>query len=507
MRNFLLTLLSAAMLSCGWLGVSGLPLLVALVPLLLVIERQDCFWHTMGFVALALGLWSGVTTWWIAMVPGGWPGAVLSVIITVVLFGGVFALYWLVKRRFPQLAFVVLVSGWIAAELLYTVGELNFPWLVLGNGFANDVKAVQWYEITGVFGGTLWVWACNILIFNVLRRQTRWSVAAVVVLVPLAVSLVRYYTYRERGEERVAMVVQPDFFAWQKFGAVDEQTQIDTMLRLSARAPADVDIFVYPETALDMQFQEDHLADDPVIEQFRALLRQKYPGAKMVMGATTMRFYRPGERISHTARETLHDVFYDFYNSALLIDTASTVEVHHKTKLVVGVERMPFRGKFKLLDKLMVDLGGTSNNLGTDSVATVFRGDIGAAICWEAVFGEYFAEFVGRGATLMTVVSNDSWWGDTRGYRQLFAFSRLRAVETRRAIARSANTGTSGFIDQRGNALAQTNWNETMAITATLRTNDRITPYTRWGDFVARIATLLFGLSILYYVALLFRRR
>lgn len=490
------------LLSCGWLGLPGLPLVVAFVPLLIVVTRQERFWRAMGFVALALGLWSGVTTWWIAMVPGGWPAPILSVLITITLFGAVFALFWTVRRRNEKLAWVVLVAGWIAAERFWMNGELSFPWLVLGNGFSNDAWAVQWYELTGVFGGTLWVWLCNITIY-----KRRWATAACIILIPLIASAVRYLTYDEKGEERTAMVVQPNFFAWQKFGAIDEQAQIDTMLNLSSHAPADIDFFVYPETAIDNQIEENYISHNPAVSQYRQLLKDNYPNAKMILGATTVRYYRPGERISHTARQSGSGMFYDYYNTALCIDTTAQVEIHHKTKLVVGVERMPFRGKIKALDRLMVDLGGTSNHLGTDSVATVFSGGVGAAICWEAVFGEYFAEFVRNGATIMAVASNDSWWGDTRGHKQLFSFSRLRAIETRRAIFRSANTGTSGFINQRGDVLAQTNWDETTAITATLKTNSHITFYTRYGDYVARITVLVFLLSVLYYIALKFRRR
>jgi apolipoprotein N-acyltransferase len=494
--------LSAALLSCGWLGLSGLTLVVAFVPLLMVVTRQERFWPMMGWVALTLGLWSGVTTWWIAMVPGGWPGAVGSVLITEVLFGTVLALFWWVRRRYAKLAWVVLVAGWIAAEWVYTVGDLSFPWLTLGNGLANDVWAVQWYELTGVFGGTLWLWLCNILIY-----KRKWLAAAVVVLLPLAASAVRYLTYKETGEQRVAMVVQPNFFGFEKFGTVPLQSQIDTMLNLSSRAPADVDIFVYPETAIDSRIEEDFLGRDYVVGQYRQLLTDKYPDAKMILGATTERYYRPGERVSYTARRTSSGIYYDYYNTTLCIDTTSQVEVHHKTKLVVGVERMPFQGKWKLLDKLMVDLGGTSNGLGTDSVATVFAGGIGSPICWEAVFGEYFAEFARNGATIMTVSSNDSWWADTRGHKELLAFSRLRAIETRRSIARSTATGTSGFINQRGEIIAKTRWDEPVAITATLRTNDRITFYTRYGDYIARIAVFTFLLAILYYIALRFKRR
>ncbi len=327
MRNFILTLLSAALLSCGWLGLSGLPLMVAFVPLLIVVTGQERFWRAMGYVALALGLWSGVTTWWIAMVPGGWPAPVFSVLITITLFGAVLALFWTVRRRNEKLAWVVLVAGWIAAERFWMNGELSFPWLVLGNGFSNDAWAVQWYEMTGVFGGTLWVWLCNIAIY-----KKRWIAVAIVVLLPLAASTARYLAYDEKGEDRTAMVVQPNFFAYQKFETISESAQIDTMLNLSSRAPADIDFFVYPETAIDNRIEEDYMGRNPVIIRFRQLLKDKYPNAKMILGATTVRFYRPGERISYTARQTSGGMFYDYYNSALLIDTALQVEVHHKTK-------------------------------------------------------------------------------------------------------------------------------------------------------------------------------
>ena len=106
----------------------------------------------------------------------------------------------------------------------------------------------------------------------------------------------------------------------------------------------------------------------------------------------------------------------------------------------------------------------------------------GPAICYEAVYGEYFTEFVRNGAQVMCVISNDGWWRDTPGHRYLFAYSRLRAVENRRSIARSANTGISGFIDQRGDVLQKLGWDQRGALTDSLSLNDRMTFYTRYGD-------------------------
>jgi apolipoprotein N-acyltransferase len=517
MRNFLLSLLGAALLSCGWLGGTGIALLIALVPLLVIADGYGSggarFWPTAGFVALTLGLWSGATTWWIAVVPGGWPGAMMSVLITVVLFGTVLMLYGRARRMgVPRgVACVLLVAGWIAAEWLYTVGELSFPWLTLGNGFAGDVRAVQWYEMTGVFGGSLWVWLCNILIYTALRHRTAvgWAVAAGFVALPLGASLVRYHSYAEAGREVTVTAVQPNFFAAEKFA--EGGSQVDTMLALAGRAPEGVDYIIFPETAVDLAVDERIIGDEPTVVRFRELLRERYPHARIILGATTMRVYGGGERPSSTARETNGGLFYDVYNSSLEIDTTRRVAIHHKSKLVVGAERMPYAGRFRWLDRMILDLGGTTGNLATESVPAVFpRGDgvtVGAPVCWEGVFGEWFGEFVQRGANLMMIISNDSWWGDTRGYRQLFKFSRLRAIESRRSIARSANTGISGFINQRGDVLSRTGWDERTTITGTIATNDHVTFYSRAGDYIARIASFTFGLCVLYCVAFRFRRK
>ncbi len=328
-----------------------------------------------------------------------------------------------------------------------------------------------------------------------------WAVAAVVL--PMGISAVRYFIYDERGAKVTATVVQPNFFPFEKFEYVEPQVQADTMLALAMRAPENVDYIVFPETALDIQLDDR----DPDVGRFRELLAERYPAARMIIGATTLRFYFPGEEASPTARETRNGMFYDVYNSAMAVDSTAMVEVHHKSKLLIGVERMPFVDRLPWLETIILDLGGTTGSLGTDPVQTVFADSTAAAICWEGVFGECIGGFVRRGAQLLFIISNDSWWGDTSGYRQLFAFSRLRAVETRRAIVRSANTGLSGFIDQRGAVVAQTRWDERTALTAEVATNTRITFYARWGDFVARISVLTFALAILFHIALRFRRR
>src|SRR5665213_2794099 len=100
-----------------------------------------------------------------------------------------------------------LVNFWIGYEYLHQTWDLAFPWMTLGNGFAVSHQWVQWYEYTGVYGGTIWIWLVNILIFliyaGILEAQkstTRLRLISgfVIALVfPLAFSLYRYYTYTE----------------------------------------------------------------------------------------------------------------------------------------------------------------------------------------------------------------------------------------------------------------------------------------------------------------------
>lgn len=514
MRNLLLAVLSAILLSAGWLGISGLPALVGFIPLLIISSgcekgRRE-FWKTALYVAIALGLWSAFTTWWIGMAgEGSWSGSVLSVVITVALFGAVFMLYHYASKRAPApLAYIVLVSGWIAAEYLYTVGEVSFPWLVLGNGFAGDVKLIQWYDSTGVFGGSLWVWLCNVLIYQAIvsRRAIAWIAPAAAVFVPIVISLSIYYTYRESSQTITVTVVQPNFHPDEKFDAVSEAEQIKILLALASEAPENVDYIVFPETAVALvgSLDERQYHRSEVIEDFRNLLREKYPDARIMLGATTMRFYLPGEKPSITARGS-NGFYYDLYNSAIRIDTTMDTPIHHKSMLLIGVEKMPYAGRFKWLDELILDMGGTTGMLGSDSVRVVFPDNeehtVAAAICWEGVFGEYFSEFVSGGANAMFIISNDSWWGNTQGYRQLFKFSRLRAVETRRAIARSANTGISGFINQRGDVLSEIGWDQRTAVTDNIALNDKLTFYTKYGDYLAGMSSYIFIISLLVYAA------
>ena len=185
------------------------------------------------------------------------------------------------------------------------------------------------------------------------------------------------------------------------------------------------------------------------------------------------------------------------------------MHIYHKSKLVQGVEFILDAYILKPLEKLSLDLGGTTGSLGTQDEPSVFisHGDpahsglkIAPAICYESIYGEYIAEYINKGAKLICIITNDGWWGDTPGYKQHLAYARLRAIETRRSIARSANTGISCFINQRGDILQPTEWWEPAVIKGTLNANSKLTYYTKYGDYIGRIASFLAVLMLVYAI-------
>lgn len=515
LKKLLLTLASALLLALPWWGLGGWSLFIAFVPLLLLGDmRPRRYWL---WVALAFTLWNVSTTWWVGIAT---PVATLGIPIGSLFFTLVpFLIFHWFRFRAPQpIAWTLFVTLWIAFEALFMNNEISFPWLTLGYGFADTPQLVQWYELTGSFGGSLWVLVANVLFYRLWQAwpERRWKAVwlpLLWVVVPMGASLVRYATYSEKSAPVTVALVQPNIDPYnEKFGGMTTTQQRDILLELAAQSPDSVEYILTPETAFDGDFWLNNLSRNSEIDTLRRFM-QRYPRATMIAGATT--FLRYDDGLAHhrwTRTDPLWNISYDVYNSALGITAAdSAVQVYHKSKLVVGAELFPYPKVFGMLKFLNIDLGGISGSLGMQPRRSTFvnpEGDrTGVAICYESVYGEFFTEYVRRGAQTMCIITNDGWWGDTPGYRQHFGYARLRAVETRRAIARCANTGISGFIDQRGEVIDSVGWDRRALLVGTINANETLTPYVRSGDYIVRLSLLVAGLSVLYYIAWRFRKR
>ncbi|MBQ2531732.1 MAG: apolipoprotein N-acyltransferase, partial [Bacteroidales bacterium] len=228
--------------------------------------------------------------------------------------------------------------------------------------------------------------------------------------------------------------------------------------------------------------------------------------AEILFGASSWTQYAHRERPSANARKLGEDGWYETHNSALIMDSTGRYGLYQKSKLVPGVEMLPYPSVLGPIDDGI--LGGVAGRcVGQKKVSNLLFQDkipIGCAVCYESVYGEHCAAYVREGAQLLTVITNDAWWGDTPGYRQHLNYSRLRAIETRRDIARCANTGISAFIDQKGRILERSAWWEPAILRGSVNLSARKTFFVRAGDIVGRLSVFLF---VLLFAAALVRKR
>jgi apolipoprotein N-acyltransferase len=513
-----LSLASAILLSIPWEGASCITLFVGFLPLLLISaqygpSKRDAF-AMMGWALLTFVLWNVATIWWVwnATPAGPVAATIFSTWWSIVPF----MLYHIASKHAPKpIAYVIFVTAWIAGEYLYTQAPaLSFPWLVLGNGFADDPWAVQWYEYTGVFGGSLWVLLVNIFAFEacLTMRKHAWINATLVLVIPLAISIGLFYKYDAGGkfynslDKMTVSVTQPNIPCYEKFN-ISAESQQDNLMELLGEAPDSAEFVLMPETALAEMINERQPENSQIVNRISNYLREAKPATMVVSGGEMMRLYG---KVKGSATARQRGMYYmDIFNSSLGIDTTSTVQLHHKGKLVIGVETIPAWLR-NVGDIFAVDLGGTFGQLGIGESCAPFEHNgkkVAPAICYEGLYGNHMAEFVRNGAEALFVVSNDGWWGNTLGHRYLFKFCRLRAIEVRRDVARSANTGVSGFITMQGEDIERMEWDNRGVLTADIRLNNKQTVYAKYGDYIGRLSLYVAMLCLLYFVAYLAKKK
>ena len=275
LRKFAAAILSALLLSTGWLGMTGLTLLVAFVPLLWLSAERDgsrrAWWGMFGWALLTFVLWNAMTVWWIwnATPVGPIAATLASTSLNMLAF---MAFHTVSKRAPKALAYTLLVAGWLTTEYWYTTGEFSWPWLILGNGFSHDIRLVQWYEYTGVFGGSLWVLLVNILLFETLRSPSRRRAltTAAAVLLPMLLSLGLYAGYEEPEARARVTLVQPNVDCYDKFAAGTERhnKKRKTYMWCLVNRKARIVIFFYEDTTDDEGVQKHGGRNRNVLKEF-----------------------------------------------------------------------------------------------------------------------------------------------------------------------------------------------------------------------------------------------
>lgn len=302
---YLLALLSGLILSLAW-PMHGFPflLLFGFVPLFFI---EDYFHNNKGqinkyaifkYLYIAFFTWNILTTWWI--LNSTIFGAIMAILLNSFFMAIVFFIFHLSKRTYsnPNHSIFLIVFYWIAFEYLHLDWDLSWPWLNLGNGFAMYTRWIQWYEYTGIFGGTLWILISNILFFKVLKsfliekriNKTvvfKLAFSILVVIVPMAFSLWIYNHQIEQGEKCEVIVSQPNIDPYSEQYTISIREAIEKNLVAVEPYISDSTVFIIcPESALQENIWHNSVEDSRSVVLTRRFL-EKYPHLNIIIGAST----------------------------------------------------------------------------------------------------------------------------------------------------------------------------------------------------------------------------
>ena len=509
-QKITLSILSAFLLFISWPPFSQFTFLIflAFVPLFIIESHLHKKHITLKsyyiYVYLAFFLFNLCTTFWVKNAHFG--GAVFAILCNSFFMATIFSLYVKVQSLVKwKYTFFILPIFWIGFEYLHLNWDLSWPWLTLGNVFSSHPNWVQWYSVTGVLGGTLWIFIVNRYFFRIYQSRKKRYIAFLLLalIVPLIISKKIHDTASEmRAHQHMnVLVVQPNINPYYEKFSMSQESQTKLLLDLATpKINHELDFLILPETFLVSAIWQHKFDTNAHIKKFNPLITQ-FPNLNIIVGAVTFQLSEKGPRAKPSS--SYPDQWYKVYNSALHIKN-NNIQVYNKSKLVPGAEQMPFQRFFYPIFGDQILQIGNSTALGnfaiqdTVSVFSSYSGmKIAPIICYESIYGDYVRKFIQKGADAIFIITNDGWWKKTSGYKQHNMYAQLRAIETRRYIARSANTGISSIINHLGEIQESILWDKKDVISYQLPVYDRKTFYVEYGDFLGRFCGFFSALILL----------
>ncbi|WP_426279185.1 apolipoprotein N-acyltransferase [Chryseobacterium sp. S-02] len=540
MKYILLTLISAMLLSISW-PTYGVPFFIftALVPLLMMEHGISKFsnyrrkgWVVFGLSYLCFIIWNIVTTGWLygSKNPDGshsLMAVLFPVLVNSLLYSLVFQCYhWYKNAQGTYWGLAFFVAIWMSFEKFHLNWELTWPWLNLGNSFSEYPKLVQWYDTLGATGGSFWILLINVLLFYTIRTWEAGrkrkdliknsSIVAALIIIPMIISVVKYNNFNEKPIGTVnVLMLQPDLDPYAEKYSKDSLTIEQDLLDLAEKnTKGKIDYYIAPETALPGRgsISETAFEKSIILNNLKAFLT-KHPGSVFSTGISSHKLYTSQENLPKEAYQINQGLWVESFNTAIQVIPNQKVQVYHKGKLVPGVEIFPYMSYLKpILGDAMINLGGTVASLGTDKERLAFsnpfnKGKIAPIICYESIYGEFVTEYVKKGANFLGIMTNDSWWGVSEGHKQLLSYAKLRAIETRREIARAANSGISAHINAKGEIVEDTFYGDKTALFAKVNLYDKQTFYVKAGDLLTRFSIFALGFLLFYFMIKRFQKK
>ena len=510
LKNLLYSLISALLLGFSW-PTFGFTILIfiSLIPLFFLeksISQDNYKFKKLRFFAytfFSILIWNIITTWW--LINASIFGMIYAINHNAFFYFFLFLIFFSLKNVLKENArFIFFICLWICYEKINLNWEFSWPWLNLGNVFSDSIYWIQWYEYTGVFGGTLWILIINIMLFKAFNQYlenrdikilTRKIIYPLIfILLPIIFSISIYLRIDDPKKEINVIIIQPNIDPYEEkysFTNIDFLNKLDLLTK--SRINSNTDYIITPETFFaegsGIELKKYDKSDLHIsLQKFL----KNYPNTQLISGIQFYDLFFSDSIPSHTANKIKRGLWVDYYNSAVSEQFNKDFEIYNKSKLVVGVENLPYKNILRpIIGDYLIDLGGTVASRVTQDNRTNFinkkiKTKAAPIICYEAVYGEFVTDYVKSGANFLSIITNDAWWGNTEGHRQLLSICKLRAIENRRDIVRSANTGISAIINSKGEIISKLNYGVEGVIEGRVSSHEKLTFYSKYGDLIFR---------------------
>jgi len=387
-----------------------------------------------------------------------------------------------VRRYFiPILLALYVASSWVLLEFLRTYLFTGFGWNLLGYSQISFPYIIQISDITGVYGVSFVIILVNILIYYWLRNKKEkiYLLSAISIVFCLSIyGYIKIDKYSNPYGDKISVgIIQPNIDQYKKW----DKNYVDEILstikqNVSIFENENIDLIVYPETTLPGYLQYETNIIDFIKEV------SKFSKLSLVGGA------------SYNDKNIYNSIFA-ITKDGLFLDK------HDKNHLVIFGEFIPFR---KILSKYF----GILNSLGDYAkgkymnVFTYENFSVGSTICSENFFPNLSRELVLNGAKILTNHTNDAWFFDSFAPYQHFVMNVFRAIENRKNVIVSANTGLSAIIDSAGKVSKLTNINENVSLISEAYQNSDISIYTKIGNVFSYICIIfvIFMVTIVFII-------
>ncbi|HDT12406.1 MAG TPA: apolipoprotein N-acyltransferase [Candidatus Marinimicrobia bacterium] len=393
------------------------------------------------FYSLVLVHWlafnSGAQVWLVTL------SAIAAAAFVALNYGIIAWLSVLLIKRDKVLGLIAFPFIWTSVEFLRSYGVLGFQWVLAANGQTGNLAYIQLADAGGPYLITFLLVSINTLLFALIRqipkrRSSRillWVIFAIFLILPYSYGIYRLFQTVEGDKAYVFRIIQPDFDSHEKWER-ERRSEVFSVMDELSRAPGvdTVDIIIWPESATPVYIRTQI--------KYRRLLENLTRETGKVLISGVPDYFIKDNNVNVT-------------NSMFVFEPGEGItSKYNKQTLVPFGEYIPFSNIFPILSRL--NLGQGNFTPGKDEPLLHIRSldlTLAPMICYESVFSTDAIKKIRHGGQFHILATNDSWFGNSWGPYQHAAQSVYRAVETRRPVLRSANTGISMVINSKGQIL------------------------------------------------------